>query len=291
VQELYRSGELYFGFLDFKRGDYSLWDAIPNLHFFQSYGSILAELASRNPFEGSELGSRAFGFYQAGYENFLKDGVRFYYRRGQRAEAEAVLREYRTWEFRGLNKTEEQRVAEEAMTLDEWISTQYADQRWSSPYVAQSEIGGSLQGAFAALLVGDEDMFNAQFQYAATFHRMYFQTQAIRDTASAQEYWRIAQIEPDFRMLVGSAFARFMNMIEFEYAERVYDRAPNDLKQFAYQYLENRYRQSLDQAAQDLGTPGFDARFPEPTDMDEFRTWYVNLMNERAQQGFEAEQR
>lgn len=291
VQELYRAGELYYGFLDFKRGDYAFWDAIPNLHYFESYGAILGELASRNPFEGSELGSRAYGFYQAGYENFLKDGVRFYYRRGQRAEAEEILRLYRTWPFRGLNQTSDQRAREERMTLDDWITTQYADQRWSSPYVAQSEIGGSLQGAFAALLVGDQEMFNAQFQYAAMFHAKYFETQAVRDTAAAQEYWRVAQVEPDFRFLVGSAFARFMNMVEFEYAERVYRMAPNDLKQFAYDFLQNRYRQSLDQAATDLGTPDFNTRFPEPQRMDEFRAWYVDLMTQRSQEGFSAEQR
>ena len=292
VQELYRTGELYFGFLEFRTGTYAMWDAVPNAHFFDTYGTIIYELAERSWADGGGIGNRAYSFYSAGYENFLKDGVRFFYRRGQRDKAEQILNRYFTWEGRNKNMSVEQREAEARTTLDEWITTQYTTQRWSSPYVAQSDIAGALQGAFAALLAGDRAMFQSQFDFAAQFHAKYFEVQPRREvTATGDGVLRMDQVEPDFRFLAGSAFARFMAMIDLEYAERVYDLAPDDLRRFAYDFLQDNYRQGLEQVRDRMQGRAFDEMFPQPSGMPEFRRWLTDFMQRRTQQGRQVEQR
>jgi len=291
VQELYRSGELYYGYLEFRTGTYTMWDAVPNVHFFETYGSILQELAMRSWAEKNRIGGTAFSFYSAGYENFLKDGVRFFYRRGQRAEAEEVLRIYRTWPGRNLNITNTMRIQEDSMTLEEFIAGQYDTQRWSSPYVAQAEVSGALQGSFSALLAGDGEMFESQFNFASQFHAKYFEVQSVGEVTTGQENRRMEQLEPDFRFLAGSAFARFMSMVDFQYAERVYDLAPQDLKQFAYDFLQGRYREGLEQVTTELGGRGFEEIFPEPPGMEPFRVWYMTKLAQRSEEGRDVEAR
>lgn len=291
VQELYRCGELYFGYLEFRTGTYAMWDAVPNVHFFDTYGNILLELYQRSWAEKNRVGGTAFSFYAAGYENFLKDGVRFYYRRGQRDKAEEILARYRTWEGRNLNITNTMRIQEDSLTLDDWVNTQYTTQRWSSPYVAQSEISGSLQGAFSALLAGDEPMFESQWNFAAQFHGKYFETQSVGEVTTGQSTRRMDQVERDFRLLAGSAFARFMTMVDFQYAERVYDLAPEDLQRFAYDFLQGRYRQGLDEVRAEMGGRGFDEIFPQPSGMEPFRLWYQTEMAKRSGEGRDVEAR
>ncbi|MCA9287615.1 MAG: hypothetical protein KDA05_03465 [Phycisphaerales bacterium] len=291
VQELYRSGELYFAYVEYRLGNPAMYDAVPNAHFFDTYGTIIYELASRSWAEGGAIGNRAYSFYAAGYENFLKDGVRFFYRRGQFAKAEEVLARYRTWDGRNLNISTEQRVAEDRLPLDQWVETQYTGQRWSSPYVAQAEVSGALQGAFAAMIAGDQDMFQRQFQFAADFHRKYFEVQPrFRTSATEDGARRMDQLEPDFRMLAGSAFARFMSAVPVDYAERAYDIAPPDLRRFAFDILVAKLKGQLDAERQARGR-GFDEMFPEPSGMNEFRQWYTQEMQSRAERDRQVEQR
>ena len=291
IQELYRSGEVYFAYVEYRLGERAMLALEPNAHFFDVYGEIIYELAQRSWADGGAIGNRAYSFYSAGYENFLKDGVRFFYRRGQFAKAEQILARYRTWEGRNLNITTAQREAEDGLTLDDWIDTQYTSQRWSSPYVAQAEVAGALQGAFAAMLAGDQEMFLRQFQFASDFHRKYFEVQP-RFNLSATEDGdtRMDQLEPDFRLLAGTTFARFMTMVPIDYAERAYDIAPPDLRRFAYDVLVVRLKAQLD-AEQDARGRGFDEMFPQPNGMNEFREWYTQIMRQRASREREVEQR
>ena len=277
IQELYRSGELYFGFLDFKRGDYALWDAIPNLHYFESYGSILRELASRNPFEGYDLGARAYGFYQAGYENFLKDAVTFFYRRGQIDEAErwrSVLRADPRMNM--LHDPDRDRLLNGP--LNEFVDAELND-RATSPSIFVAQVTAALDSSFVSgLLGGNEDLFLSQFEYAKRFHRYYMQEQR-RITLANPGTARMDQWPPDFEFAAGSRFSLLMQTLSLDEAEQMYERAPESLKQYAFDALKNHWKEGLDMAKANGGR-GFDEIFPEPPGMDAFHKDYERKLNE-----------
>ena len=85
VQELYRSGRLFFDYFSFNLDIGSTYIAIPDPSFAQSYADLMEEIDKRSRFDGQE---RAYSMYAAGYENFFIDVILYFYRMGMKDVAE-----------------------------------------------------------------------------------------------------------------------------------------------------------------------------------------------------------
>ncbi|MEM9066247.1 MAG: hypothetical protein AAGB51_12240 [Planctomycetota bacterium] len=281
LQELYRSGEIYFdllGFTLFQEAERTTYVAVPNVHFVESYGIALEESANRGGiFE--DQSRRGYTHNSAGYQNFLEDVVRLYYRRGERAKAEDYYRKLRTWEGRTTNVLRD----EFAVTMDEFIQNQFKDERFTQPSVAVSEVFGALQGAFASgLLAGDTELFDSQLAFAREFHAGFMEYH-FRNTPATGGTARMEVMDRDFRLVAGEALARFITLIDLTDAETVYLNAPVSLKQFAYVALRQVYQAPLD-AAVERGDPGarpFADIFPEPPGIPAFLDYLDQKIAER----------
>jgi hypothetical protein len=281
LQELYRTGELYFDYLDWEAGQFATYVAVPNPHFIEPYHQLVTsgELLDRNPFE--RTAKRPYRIIAAGYENFLKDAVTFFYRRGQRAEAEKWYQIVGTWE--GANMNDPARAELFSRPLDEFVEQELAD-RFKSPAVAIAEVSGALDGAYTSgLLAGDGELFRAQFEYAKRFHRYFLQEQ-LRSTPTGNVYGRLEMLDRDFGIVAGRLFLNLVQRLSLDDAETVYDNAPEDLRRYAYDSFEERFREALDADAQNGGR-SFDQIFPEPSNMAGFRADLAKALAERQQQG------
>ena len=286
VQELFRSGELFFDFLatrtriDAPDGAAAppTWQGMPNVHFADSYGEILYELADRS---WADIQSdRGFRPYLNGYENFLRDVVCFYYRRGEREVAERWRTKLRT--MPGRNIHDPGWISESALNLDEWVQRELND-RFTSPYVAMAQISGSLVSAYASgLLAGDDELFRSQFQYAASAHRFYMEEQ-LRGNVVNRETMRMEQFERNFQLLAGNIFYQFLLTLDVDDAERVYAGAPDDLKCWAYDPLAEQYRQIMDEAGSTGLARTFDQVFIPPRNLDACRAERARIAMERSQ--------
>ena len=267
VQDLFRSGEIYYDFLSDSTNQYSTMLGAPNVNFADTYGNIIEELRARS---WADQQNRIYSIYSAGYENFVRDMVTFYFRRGEVAEADRWYKHLRTWTGQNLNNAQ-LRDEEMSVPLAEFVQRELND-RITSPYIAVQQVTGSLTGAFTAgLLAGNDASFQAQFKYARDAHA-YFMKEQRRLTAAGTEYARMDQMEPDFRLLSGQAFMQFITTLSLEDAEKVYDRAPSDLKQFAYQMLRGSFGERVDAEAKQAGgdSRAFDQMFPEPKEYAKF---------------------
>lgn len=277
IQELWRHGDMYFDPLDFLfRREGAMYLALPNVHFIPSYADAIDEMRDRaGIFEKRE---RAYSMFSAGYENFLKDSIRFLYRRGQREEAEELYTRLRFFEERAINVLQD----EYAATLDEFIEAQFADERFKTPQVANSEIYGSLQGAYAAgLLGGDTDLFRSQIAYAARFHAGYFNYQ-FRQTAGSRDTGRMEIMPRDFDYLAGTVLTSFIQLLSLDDAETVFNNAPLTLKRYAYLVLEPMFKESITAAVEQAGSGRtFEEIFPEPSGMAEFLVEFQRKSDER----------
>jgi hypothetical protein len=264
VQELARSGEVYFNFLEFAMGGNALFLALPNTHFIQTYGDILQELVDRS---WADNDKRPYSFYSAGYENFLRDQIRFYFRRGQRRVAEDLFTRLRN--FPGQNMNDPARITEMALPLEEFVNKEMVDQ-FKSPHVAVAEIVGALQGAYTSgLLAGDDELFRSQFEYAKNFHAYFIKEQARLNPVNIDEA-RMVPMPVDFRQMASQVYWALLQILDIDDAERVYDHSPEDLKQAAYDLLQARFKEMLDANAA-KGGRAFEKVFPEPPGMVEFR--------------------
>lgn len=283
VQELYRSGEVYY---DPLFGDVI---TMPNPHFVQTYGDILGELVARS---WADAETRAFSLYANGYENFLKDATRFFWRRGQEALAREYYQKLRT--FKGQNLNDPDRGRYLSMPIEQFCLAEL-DERYTSPYVARQEVVATLQGAYVTgLLAGNRELFYGLMAYASNFHGYFMQEQRRLNIVNPNDL-RMDQLHPDLKLLAGTVFAQLIMTLGLTDAETIYNRAPVELRQFAYDALEQRYRQSMDEelAAAD-GASGtglaegerpkpFDETFPEPPGMEQFREWIAELAERERQ--------
>lgn len=277
LQELYRSGELFFDYLDWEAGQYATYVAVPNPHFIEPYHQLVTsgELLDRNPYERTS--KRPYRVIAAGYENFLKDAVTFFYRRGQRAEAEKWYRIAGNWE--GANMNDPMRAELYSRPLDEFVEEELAD-RFKSPSVAVAEVSGALAGAYTSgLLAGDGELFRSQFEYAKRFHRYFLQEQ-LRSTPTGAQYARLEMLDRDFGIVAGMQFVNLIERLSLDDAETIYDNAPEDLRRYAYDPFSEQFREALDADAQNGGR-SFDQIFPEPTGMPEFRATLARELAER----------
>ncbi len=271
VQELWRSGELYYDLFTVEGAAEPLYVAMPNVHFVKTYGDILGELVARSWADRAE---RVYSFYAAGYENFLIDAVRFYYRRGQKDEAARWYDVLRTYPGQNLNDPE--RADRFSRPLDEFVWAEVQD-RFTVPDVARSEVVGALQGAFVAgLLAGDDQLFREQFEYANAAHRFFFEQQR-RISAMSPEQSRMDQLDPRFPVEAGRVLAQVVGILDLDDAETVYTRAPEDLRPFAYDALLKIYKPRMDEMARDGGRP-FAQVFPEPPGFAAYQEWLKEEM-------------
>lgn len=286
IQELYRSGDIYFNYFYWSTPTFRLartgatqtdtfYSAVPNPHFIDAYGDMMDDVRSRGgKFDNA---TRIWSFYSAGYENFLQDVTRFYFRRGQR-ELAAKYQE-RLVTFPGININDQMKLLNVyAADLNSFIQAQFEDGRFTSPHVAVSELEGSLQGAFMALLAGDDAVFRSCWDYARTYHAAYRERQ-IKITGPSGGVGRMEMFDRDFREQAGLRFANFISELDTADAERLYARAPNDLRQWAYQMIAFQFSNSTNASVALAGRP-FQEVFPEPEGMDEFRA-YIKSLQER----------
>jgi hypothetical protein len=284
VQDLARTGEIYFNFLEQTTMPNSTYMAISNPHFIETYGRILGELVARS---WADTDKRAYSFYSAGYENFLKDQIRFYFRRGQRERAEELYTTLR--EFPGQNMNDPDRTWDLSTTLEEFVDKELVD-RQNSPDVARQEIVSSLQRAFSAgLLAGNTELFRGEREYAKQQHRYFFEQQFRVNAVNESGEGRMELFDRDFNVFEGQIFAFFISALGFEDCELMYYRAPDDLRVHAYDILQDRYRQVVTENVA-KGERPFDVIFPEPPGLAEHRA-KMAAANARRAKEFDIDQK
>ncbi len=277
VQDLWRFGDLYFNYIDVHEQRQAYYQGVPNPYFVPTYGSMLDEVTQASGL--FEADRRAYRQFSAGYMNFLRDAVRFFYRRGDMAQAEYWYDVLRNWS--GLNYNDTTFVDEVALSLKEFAEKQIYDSM-GSPQVAVSEVYGALQGAYlSGLLAGDIDTFNGMWEYARKAHAYYFSEQ-FRNVVAATEGARMEFMDRDFAFLAGNIFTNILSSQRPAEAEVLYGNAPDDLKRYAYDALVTRFKSYLD-AQFERGNieQNFDTTFPEPNGMPEHRIQYQRKLQQR----------
>ncbi|MBM4108527.1 MAG: hypothetical protein FJ255_06905 [Phycisphaerae bacterium] len=286
AQELYRTGEIYFDVMEFyitdRQGGFYL--AVPNEWFFPTYGDLLSDVVERSIIPGTTVKAeglqRAYTLIGAGYENFVKDAIRFFYRRGQRDVAEKYKLDL--IRFAGQNINDPHRNAELARPLDEWIQEELKD-RFTSPSVAVSEVTGALLGAFSTgLLGGDNELFSRQITYAADAHAFFMREQRRQGVVDATAA-RMDQMPADFGLMAGGVFAQFITGLSLDDARLLYSRAPDSLRVYAYDPLKAQVGQQFEEGQRVVDKP-FDTLFPPPPGLEQHRVRLRALLEE-AQRG------
>ncbi len=284
VQELARTGQVYFNFLEQTIVRNSTYMAIPNPHFIETYGRILEELVARS---WADTDKRAWSFYSAGYENFLSDQLRFYYRRGQKAEANALYEKLRT--FPGQNLNDPDRDFDLSRPIEEYIQKQLFD-RQTSPDVARAEIVGSLQQAYiSGLLAGNTETFRREREYAKQQHRYYFENQ-YRLNQVNPDIGRMELIPRDFSVFEGQIFAALSEGVGFDEAQLMYARAPDDIRVYAYDMIVDRYKQVVAEN-QANGEKPFEIMFPEPAGLQQHREKMARIAQQQQAREINNEQK
>lgn len=272
IQELFRSGDLYFDFFSSSiRGQYTMWVGVPNVHFVESYGKVLDEMRKRSWADQTDQRT-SYTPLSAGYENFLKDAVCFFYARGDVQNAEKWRTTLLTYREVNLNDRERREIW--AMSLDEFLEHELGDDEVSRPAIAIQQVTAGLQQAFAGgLLGGDPELFLRGMEWAKRVHRVFFNAQW-RTTAVDIKTARMEQLPEDFQLCAGVNFIGFIQTLSPDDAERVYDAAPDDLKAFAYDLLAEMYKPELEARAQadpQSRLRSFDQMFPPPDSLPEVR--------------------
>ena len=264
VQELYRSGDVTYDLLN-----PGFFLQLPSPHFIDIYASILDELRSRSKFDDEV---RIYTMYSAGYENFLRDVIRFLYRRGDYAAARKYHR--KLLEFPHLNDNDPFKILGLSAPLEEFVVNEITkDDRFTTPNVARDEVVGALYSAFiTGLLHGNEKVYTAQMDYARAFHTQYVKRQVFDVTANRQIEARLEIMGRDFDAFAGEILAGVIMGAGFPDGPIIYSRAPTLLQQYAYVILEQSYlRDMLASADGEGGDEGFHAWFAPPPDIEVFR--------------------
>lgn len=267
IQELFRSSEIYFDFLEFEQGRYAYYMAMPNTHFIDAYGEQLEDVASRGGIATSM--KRTYTNFAAGFENFLQDAILHYYRRGQIDKAVEYRHKLLTWPGRNINDWE----ADEQLA---WPIEQYVEWemmgRYTSPSLYVNQVTAALMGAYTSgLLAGDQDLFQSQYNWARQFHTYFVREQNKAPLITSPETGRMENLPKDFRVLAGGVFANLLASLSMDEREAMYLAAPNELRQFAYLILERELSESINEQAAAGDGRTFDQIFPPPVGIDAFR--------------------
>jgi hypothetical protein len=156
-------------------------------------------------------------------------------------------------------------------TLEEFVTKNLYD-RFTSPHVAGAQVMGSLQGAYQALINGDNELFRGQFEFAADAHDYFMQNQYRQVIASQGTNARMEWMDRDFPYVAGGVFGATISNLAFDEAARAYDNAPDSLKRYAYDILVERFREALEQSPTAEGQTFVDL-FPEPVGMGAHRAY------------------
>jgi hypothetical protein len=263
VQELYRTGTIYFDYLSMESTGDCAYLATIEPNFADCYGEILDELRERSAVD--QLWARGFSFYSAGYENFLRDVIRYFYRRGDLKLAEKYRSYLLTWE--GQNVAGPDRINELSVPLDDFVKKELWD-RQTSPSVAISEVDGALQGAYDALRAGDTERFRVQVDYAKNFFD-YYQKEQIRKNPLVPNDPRTSVLSMNFSEHAGQVFALQLQTWAIEDSQVAYSFAPVELRRWGYLVLQS-VKDAMTAEEGKGGTKFADA-FPEPEGWEPFR--------------------
>lgn len=278
IQELWRHGDLYFSYLDAHEGRAAYYQGVPNVYFVPTYGALLEEIVYQSGIY--EADHKPYRQYAVGYENFLRDAIRFFYRRGDIAKANFWYDKLRN--FEGLNLNDPDRTYEMSLSLEDFVDKQLYDSL-GSPQVANSEVYGALTQAYIqGLLVGDIETFEGMFEYARKVHAYYFQQQ-YREVVTGTEAARMEFMDRDFPLLAGQLFVNVIMQMPVEQAELVYYYAPDSLRRYAYDALAIQLRDRLDALAEQGKSEPFSIIFPEPPGMESFRAELNRKLRQRSQ--------
>ena len=266
IQELFRTGTIYIDYLnlelDPRATGYYLAIIEPN--FVDTYGEILEELRSRSKYDA--LYERGYSHYSAGYENFVKDAIRYFYRRGDKARAQKYLDGLLVFEGQNLNDPERFKIL--SQPLDDFVIKELWD-RQVSPSVAISEVSGAVQGAVLSLIDQDPESFNAQMSYARQY-LAYFKSKQERVTAITVDA-RMGILGDTFENFAGTVYSITLGTLPTEQAQTVYTQAPEWLRQYAFDFLQQSPLTALMARGEQAGGKSFAQSFPEPAGMPEFR--------------------
>ncbi|MBL0928014.1 MAG: hypothetical protein IBJ11_10245 [Phycisphaerales bacterium] len=290
IQELFRSGTIIY---DLATDEHV---TLFNLHFASKYGEVWEREQMARSAELDRL--RAYSLFSAGYENFLRDVIRVFYRMGRTDDA---LRYYEQLRKAPWLNSNDPGVKEELMLpLDQFVRKQLGglrdptDNRVTVPYVAQQEVQASLIDAYyRGLLQGNRRVFESQWNYAKDIHAYYFREQSVRTTVDAEKN-RMEEMPRDFTEMAGLVFMQLLmaqgtgvDLGQLN-AGRIFRAAPLDLQRMVYDDLRVLWRPDPDaQLKDDQGKPitltteqraravqvrdRFDALFPQPPGMDQLR--------------------
>jgi hypothetical protein len=278
VQELFRTGTVYFNVWSARaENDEFAYLTFPNMEFVDDYEKMMKEVSERNIVYDDEgkaynMNDRVWNMYTAGYENFLRDVVRVYYRRGQRDKAQEYLTKLLTYSKTTLNNPNADLQA--AMTLDEFVENEVRDgSRYTSPEVALQEVSQSLLEAYFSAMAGDADTFHEAFNYARNFHQLFTSRQVFNTGVNQGGVARMEVMPKYFDIFAGRMLALMIMSLPPVDAARLYDAMPTDLRQRGYYFLEKEpsFMQWKQQAAADQQSSGAAAgpaiMFPEPEGM------------------------
>ncbi|MBX3376331.1 MAG: hypothetical protein KF678_04940 [Phycisphaeraceae bacterium] len=270
LQELWRSGDLWFDFRAYVmtgNDQAVVYRGAPCFAFVDSYAEHLEWFKSLS---WADNPRRVYSFYAAGYDNLMKDSIRFLYRRGQIAEANK--RKVQLAEWVGQNTNDPDRNIRLALPMEDYIREELKDEELKRPSVMREEIVGALQGAFAnGLLAGDDEAFFESVKYARWVHEYFTKTQGVQTLVSRADQGRMVQWFRDFNFGVGQEFAAFVSILELDDAQRVYANAPQTLQLYAFDTLSDMFRQRLDDLAKAGLSKSFEALFPPPPGLEEHR--------------------
>lgn len=262
IQELFRTGDVEYNIIT------NSYTALYNLHFVDVYGDILNnELRGRGD---DPDGKKAFTLYGAGYQNFLADAIRMYFRMGEIETANRYFSRLRNWEGRTFNDPEY--IALLGGTLEEFVRVETEeDDQLTRPSVAMQEITIALRDAFTRGLLrpNKERLFKAQWDWAKDVHDYYWEYQKINTNVDSQSqrmeiiprHWDDVVSAVFRQMLFGGdidrvSAARIYRKVDIEVQRAIYD----DLVLFSRSYIQDEQERVM-----------FGRLFPQPPGMEAYR--------------------
>ncbi|MBC7771133.1 MAG: hypothetical protein H7210_01430 [Pyrinomonadaceae bacterium] len=278
IQELFRTGEILFDPMNEKQ-----YLTLPSADFIPAYGNVLEFLRARaDVYEPNgkkkvnveDTGRRIYTSYSAGYENFLKDAVRFLYRRGDMAEAQKYFEKVR--DYNKMNTNDPNRTGIFDATLAEFVENEIVkDDRFGVPDVAKTEIIGALQSAYVSgLLNGDMKQFRSSMDYAKMFHAVFVQKQINNVVVNQGDQGRMEVVPRHFEIAAGQILAGMIDVLRFPDGPTLYARAPADLQAWSYYFLNQT------SFKQELGGD-FETYFPASSEWPAFRARMAQMAEER----------
>ncbi|MEM0982859.1 MAG: hypothetical protein AAGI17_02800 [Planctomycetota bacterium] len=271
IQQSFRYGTIFFNYLgstDYGVGDRDPYVAFPNFYFAEAYDTIRDGVLERGGVYQSLR--RPKNDYATGYENFMREVIIHFFRRGDLEEAERWLAKFRNLGIQ--NQNELTREMEGGLTLEEFVIFNSLE-RVTSPHIANSTVAGSLFGAFQSLLNGNTKAYETQVEFAADAHR-YFLNAQLRDTVTTAggAEARMEFLDRDFGFVIGTALFSFMDQLAIDDAEALYTRITDlELQRYVFDRIKARFEPILDEV-EAQGGAGFEIVFPEPPGMEQFRT-------------------